>query len=106
MNLPVHGVLDEPAPPSRQEGEVSAKLQPGGVFGDGCASDVIVDGDAERQARRQVDAMLRRVDVFDGDGDGQVEQAAGMSTGVETIWPGAAGPTGTMRSVVASHQSP
>lgn len=48
VNLPVHGVFDEPAPPSRQEGEISAELQPSGVFGDGCAGDVIVDGDAER----------------------------------------------------------
>ena len=48
VDLPIHGVFDEPPSPSRQEGEVSAKLQPGGVFGDGRAGNVIVNGDSKR----------------------------------------------------------
>jgi hypothetical protein len=60
-------MLQDPAPPSRREGKLSAEARPAGGRVERKARDVIVNRNAERRSRRQINDALRVVYVLDGD---------------------------------------
>ena len=59
-------MLQDSAPPSRREGKLSAEAYAAGGRVKRKARDVIVNRNAERQARRQIHDVLRVVYVLDG----------------------------------------
>jgi hypothetical protein len=60
-------MLQYPAPPSRREGKLSAEAHAAGGRVERNTRDVIVNRNAERQSRRQINHAPRVVYVFDGD---------------------------------------
>ena len=59
--------LQHPAPPSRRERKLSAETHAAGGCVERSTRDVIVNCNAERQSRRQVNHATRLVYVLDGD---------------------------------------
>ena len=60
-------MLQYPTPPSRREGELSAEAHAAGGRIERDTRDVIVNSDAERQSRRQLNHALRVIYVLDAD---------------------------------------
>lgn len=59
-------MLQNPAPPSRREGKLSAEAHAAGARVERDTGNVIVNRNAERHSRRQIDYALRVVYVLDG----------------------------------------
>jgi hypothetical protein len=60
-------MLQDPAPPSRREGKLSAEAHAADGRVERNTRDVIVNRNAERQLRRQINHAPRVVYVLDGD---------------------------------------